>query len=236
MGAMTFRLLTGPSSGAIHMSLRGIGVVCASAALGTAAIVMGAAVAAAPAEMPSKATTMGAPPRVGLSLGAPRQLFRTGQLDMNFVPDQHLAVIQQPDKTYRVFITGRLGSARHGATGLLATKDFIVYAPLVGSPTHAEPVLDWSCDGVTGSCLNNFDADYAGANTVFTAANGPGCVKTLRGINAPRILRPVVARRAKKRENPSSGGPYDQIRSSFRTAWVIKSHQLFLPPRRDLLR
>jgi hypothetical protein len=38
-------------------------------------------------------------------------------------------------------------------------------------------------------------------------------------------LRPVVARRAKKRENPSSGGHYDQIKSSFRTAWVTGGRQ-----------
>src|SRR5258705_8371420 len=49
-------------------------------------------------------------------------------------------------------------------------------------------------------------------------AEGPGCVKTLRGITAPRILRLVVALRAKKRKNSSFARHYDQIRFRFHTA------------------
>jgi hypothetical protein len=45
----------------------------------------------------------------------------------------------------------------------------------------------------------------------------PGCVKTLRGITAPRILSAVVMRRAKKRKNLSSARHYDQIRFRFHT-------------------
>src|ERR1700680_4457749 len=47
----------------------------------------------------------------------------------------------------------------------------------------------------------------------------PGCVKTLRGISAPQILRLVVTRRAKKRRNSFSARRYDQIRYRFHTAW-----------------
>jgi hypothetical protein len=49
---------------------------------------------------------------------------------------------------------------------------------------------------------------------------GPACVKTLRGITAPGILRLVVTLRAKKRKNSCSARCYDQIRFRFHTAWV----------------
>jgi hypothetical protein len=48
--------------------------------------------------------------------------------------------------------------------------------------------------------------------------NDPGCVKTLRGMTAPGILRLVVTFRAKKRKNLSSARHYDQISFRFRTA------------------
>src|SRR5271168_778232 len=54
---------------------------------------------------------------------------------------------------------------------------------------------------------------------------GPGCVKTLRGIAAPRILRLVVTLRAKKCKNSSFARHYDQIRFRFRTAWTLSSHR-----------
>jgi hypothetical protein len=56
------------------------------------------------------------------------------------------------------------------------------------------------------------------------AALGPGCVKTLRGITAPRILRLMVTLRAKKRKNSSFARHYDQIRFRFHTAWAISGH------------
>src|SRR6516165_2543001 len=46
----------------------------------------------------------------------------------------------------------------------------------------------------------------------------PGCVKTLRGMIAPEILRRVVTFRAKKCRNLFSARHYDQIRFRFRTA------------------
>jgi hypothetical protein len=49
----------------------------------------------------------------------------------------------------------------------------------------------------------------------------PGCVKTLRGINAPGILRLVVTLSAKKRKNSSSARCHDQIRFRFHTAWTV---------------
>jgi hypothetical protein len=96
------------------------------------------------------------------------------------------------------------------------------------------PAISWITSGSLPAPRKSCLLDCCDAPSM--SATGPGCVKTLRGINAPRILRPVVARKAKKRENPSSGGPYDQIRSSFRTAWVRLSHQASWPARRNLLR
>src|ERR1700680_1886492 len=49
--------------------------------------------------------------------------------------------------------------------------------------------------------------------------NAPGCVKTQRGITAPRILRLVVALRAEKRTNSSFAWHYDQIRFRFPPGW-----------------
>jgi hypothetical protein len=60
----------------------------------------------------------------------------------------------------------------------------------------------------------------ASENSNPEAALVPGCVKTLRGITAPGILRLVVTLRAKKRKNSSSARRYDQIRFRFHTAWV----------------
>ena len=58
---------------------------------------------------------------------------------------------------------------------------------------------------------------------------GLGCVKTLRGMTAPGILRLVIAFRAKKCRNLSSAQHYDQIRFRFYTAWV-KTRMASDPP------
>ena len=50
-----------------------------------------------------------------------------------------------------------------------------------------------------------------------TAGYDPGCVKTLRGMIAPEILRRVVMFRAKKCRNSSSARHDDQIRFRFHT-------------------
>lgn len=115
-------------------------------------------------------------PSVSISLGEPMQLFHFGRPDalgMAAVPDMHTAVMQQPDQSYRVWIAGRFGDDTfEGATGLITTRDFLTYAP-VGSPTTAQVVLGPSCPGHPGpsTCWSNFDADYAGADLVFPAAN-----------------------------------------------------------------
>jgi hypothetical protein len=52
----------------------------------------------------------------------------------------------------------------------------------------------------------------------------PGCVKTLRGMTAPEILRLVAPLRAKKYKNSSFALHYDQIRFRFRTAKTRSGH------------
>ena len=60
---------------------------------------------------------------------------------MTYVPDMPLAIMQQPDKSYRAFITGIIGSGGNGSTGLLTTADFLTYNPGVGIATKAQPEL-----------------------------------------------------------------------------------------------
>jgi hypothetical protein len=68
-----------------------------------------------------------------------------------------------------------------------------------------------------------------GISTRLTSAQGLGCVKTLRGMTAPGILRLVVTSRAKKCRNLSSAQHYDQMRFRFYTGWVInRSYRLGL--------
>jgi hypothetical protein len=114
--------------------------------------------------------------RVTITLGPPQQLFHAHQADamgMTAVPDNHTAIMQQPDGSYRVWIAGRFGDdAVEGATGLITTTDFMHYSP-VGSATTAEVVLGPSCrNPAPASCWNNYDTDYAGADLVFRASNG----------------------------------------------------------------
>src|SRR6516165_10901820 len=66
-----------------------------------------------------------------------------------------------------------------------------------------------------------------GISIRLTSAQGPGCVKTLRGMTAPGMLRLAVTFRAKKCRNLSSAQHYDQIRFRFYTAWVKTRSRLF---------
>jgi len=119
------------------------------------------------------ATTADGTPALTLRLGDPQQLFQPDQLGMLGVPDMHMAVMEQPDSSYRVFITGEI-SGNRGSTAILSTNDFLSYGPGFGGAPTVSPVLEPSCPGDPGppSCRDNWDADYAGANLVFTAANG----------------------------------------------------------------
>jgi hypothetical protein len=82
------------------------------------------------------------------------------------------------------------------------------------------------------TCLSSAAAQGA-TRSWARLAWGPGYVKTLRGINAPGILSPVVTRRARKRKISSSARHDDQIRFRFRTAWV-EFRQCYAHPKNHL--
>jgi hypothetical protein len=136
-----------------------------------------------------------AAPPVRITLGAPQQIFgfrEPNSLGLFNVPDMHIAVLQQPDKSYLLWITGNVGPAE-GAIARLSTTDFLRYANAgPGTPARAEPVLVPSCrvpaaraptnrrnqaNGPHGaapvvSCQQDADADYVGANAVIPAHAG----------------------------------------------------------------
>jgi hypothetical protein len=117
-------------------------------------------------------------PSVSLTLGTPRQIFHLHQPDamgLFNMPDMHTAVLMQPDGSYLLWITGDIGPNGKGSIAMLSTKDFLTYRNAgPGTSTRAGQVFSPSCPGVAGasSCWQNIDADYVGANAVFTAANG----------------------------------------------------------------
>jgi hypothetical protein len=136
----------------------------------------------------------GAAPPVRITLGAPQQVFgfrQPNSLGLFNVPDMHTAVLQQPDKSYLLWITGNVGPAE-GAIARLSTTDFLHYANAgPGTPARAEPVLAPSCRAAVraprnprnqanaprgaapaGSCQQEPDADYVGANAVIPAHAG----------------------------------------------------------------
>jgi hypothetical protein len=157
------------------------------------------AVATCIVPLASSAQPTAAPP-ARITLGAPQQIFgfrEPNSFGLFNVPDMHTAVLQQPDKSYLVWITGNVGPAE-GAIARLSTTDFVHYANAgPGTPARAEPVLVPSCRGLAtraprnprnqansprgaaaaaaapaASCQQNPDADYVGANAVIPARDG----------------------------------------------------------------
>jgi hypothetical protein len=135
-------------------------------------------------------------PPPGITLGRPQALMHFHQPDamgLFNIPDMHAALLQRPDKSYWLWITGNVGPVG-GAVARLATNDFVHYQNAgPGSADVAQPVFEPSCRtpsapargrgrGARGAassnapasaaCLQNDDADYVGANTVLRAANG----------------------------------------------------------------
>jgi hypothetical protein len=108
------------------------------------------------------------------------------------VPDQHTAIMQQPDGSYRVWIAGRFGEdAVEGATGLLTTTDFLHYAP-VGSVTTAPVVLAPSCrNPAPATCREEYDAEYAGADLMFPASNGSDLLMLYHAVTTSYGGRPA---------------------------------------------
>jgi hypothetical protein len=136
----------------------------------------------------AESSPMTTPLTISILLGTPRQLFHENQPDalgMKGVPDQPLTPIQQPDKSYRLFIAGgEIGGIR-GSTGLISTKNFLTYTPLVGNRTETQPVLTPSCRGDSGAlaCRDNYDAEYAGVDLVFPSSNGKDLLMHYQGVS-----------------------------------------------------
>jgi hypothetical protein len=136
-----------------------------------------------------------AAPAVRITLGSPQQILgfrQPNSFGLFDVPDMHTAVLQQPDKSYLLWITGNVGPSE-GAVARLSTTDFLHYTNAgPGSPARAEPVLAPSCRAAstraprnprhqpngsggtipTASCQQDADADYVGANAVIPAHAG----------------------------------------------------------------
>ncbi len=121
---------------------------------------------------------------VSIVLDSATQLFQLNQPDalgMAGVPDMHTAILRQSDGSYRVWIAGRFNyDTVEGATGLIATSDFLSYAP-VGSTTTAQVVLPPSCRPFAAACAGNFDEYYAGADWVYPAGNGTDLLMLYHG-------------------------------------------------------
>ena len=112
---------------------------------------------------------------VKISLDTPQQIFhyqKSDAMGLFNVPDMHTAVLQEPDKSYLLWITGNIGPSG-GSVARLATKDFIQYtdAGPAGSK-RVMPVFTPSCPDDKPACLAIYDAKYVGANSVVRASNG----------------------------------------------------------------
>ncbi len=127
------------------------------------------------------------PPPVGIYLGAPTELLTSHQWGMTDVPDMHTALMQVSN-TYRLWIAGRFeNDTVEGATGLLLTTDFVNFASGYSpDTTNVVPVFVPSYRGATATNTSlggytNFDAAYAGADLVWTAANGTNLLMLYHG-------------------------------------------------------
>ncbi len=139
------------------------------------------------------------PPPVGIYLGPPTQRLAPHQMGMTDVPDMHTAILQQSN-TFRLWIAGRFEDTNvDGATGILLTTNFVDftsgYSP---GTTNVVPVLVPSSRGSNAltATYTNFDADYAGADLVWTATNGTDLLMLYHGetwtfgSNAPNDYTP----------------------------------------------
>ena len=117
---------------------------------------------------------------VSIALGDSLQIFHLHQPDamgLFNVPDMHTAVLQEPDSSYYLWITGNISSntSDRGSIARLRTKNFLSYTNAgPGSADSVSPVFRPSCQGDPGpvNCRMIYDADYVGANSVVRASNG----------------------------------------------------------------
>jgi hypothetical protein len=97
------------------------------------------------------------------AVGAEQNVIPPGSAGLEFTPDEHLSYLRQPDGTFDVWVSGG------GTIGTLGftTPDLFTLTSMATSNGVPTGVLVPSGPGTTA-----FDADYAGAGSVFPAADG----------------------------------------------------------------
>lgn len=95
-----------------------------------------------------------------VSLGAEQDVIPPGSPGLPFIPDEHFSYRRQADGSYRMWVSG-------GGTLGFSTSDMLNLTPMKTVNGLPANLLAPSGPGTTA-----FDADYAGAGSVFPAANG----------------------------------------------------------------
>jgi len=95
-----------------------------------------------------------------VSLADEQNVIPPGSPGLLFVPDEHLSYLRQPDGSYKMWVSG-------GGTLGFTTPDMLRLTSMKTANGVPTTVLAPSGPGSTA-----FDADYAGAGSVFPAANG----------------------------------------------------------------
>ena len=101
-----------------------------------------------------------APGSFAVALGDEENVIPSGSPGLLFVPDEHLTYQRQADGTFKLWMSG-------GGTVGFTSPDLLTLAPMRETGGVPANVLAPSGPGTT-----DFDADYAGAGSVFPAASG----------------------------------------------------------------
>jgi hypothetical protein len=99
-------------------------------------------------------------PSFTTSLGDEENVIPPSSPGLLFVPDEHLSYLRQPDGNFKMWMSG-------GGTLGFTTPDMLNLTPMKTANGVPANVLAPSGPGTTA-----FDADYAGAGSVFPASNG----------------------------------------------------------------
>jgi hypothetical protein len=95
-----------------------------------------------------------------VSLGDEQNVIPPGSPGLLFIPDEHFSYLRQPDGSYRMWVSG-------GGTFGFTTPDLLDLTSMKTANGVPTSLLSPSGPGTTA-----FDADYAGAGSVFPAADG----------------------------------------------------------------
>ncbi|HXP92912.1 MAG TPA: hypothetical protein VN905_05540 [Candidatus Binatia bacterium] len=118
-------------------------------------------VAAAPTPVPSPTATV--LKLSAFALGGEQNVVPPGTANLQFTPDIHMSFQRQSDGTYKLWASGGGAFGTFGFT----TPDFLTLTSMKSAGGKPAGVLLPAGAGTTAA-----DADYAGAGSVFPAANG----------------------------------------------------------------